>query len=155
MAKPRLSRSRYYKKKKRAQTNKTGSKSRYETGLYIPINEEKYRQPMDKYMNSQQYPEYRSSWEKKFYKYCDLNEDIEYWTAEPFSIQYISPKDGQMHRYFPDVLIKKNNKKYLIEIKPSYQTKDPVNIAKWDAAKKFCNMYGMEFMVLTEKELGV
>jgi predicted nuclease of restriction endonuclease-like RecB superfamily len=150
-----ISRPRYKRKKQRYQTNRTGSKSKFERGLYKPMNEEKYRQPQDKYMNSQIYPEYRSSWEKKFFKYCDMNPEIEYWTAEPFSIPYVSPKDGQVHRYFPDVLIKKNGKKYLIEIKPSYQTSDPVNIAKWESAKQFCEKYGLEFVVLTEKELGV
>ena len=108
---------------------------------------------MDKYMNKYQYPEYRSSWEEKFYKYCDLSEEIEYWTAEPFHIQYISPKDGQQHRYFLDVLVKKNNKKYLIEIKPSNQTSDPVNIAKWEAAEGYCKKIGAVFVVVTEKEL--
>ena len=150
-----ISRVRYKKKKQRYQTNRTGSKSRYKRGFYIPINEHKYKQPHDKYMNKCEYPEFRSSWEEKFYKYCDFNEEIEYWTTEPFGIQYISPKDGRIHRYYPDLMIKKNNKRYLIEIKPSSQTSDPVNIAKWESARKFCEKYNMEFFVLTEKELGI
>ena len=148
-----ISRVRYHKRKQRYQ-KKSGSR-RYDQGFYKPLNEEKYRQPHNKYMNKSIYPEYRSSWEKKFMKYCDSNPEVEYWTCEPIAINYISPKDGRQHRYFPDFLIKKNGKQYLIEIKPYSQTSDPINIAKWESAKKFCEKYHMEFLVLTEKELGV
>jgi len=150
-----ISRPRYQKKRKRRQTNKTGSKSKFLRGFYIPKNPEKYRQPADTTMNSQQYPEFRSSWEKKFYTYCDLNDEIDWWTTEPLAIQYISPKDGRQHRYFPDLLISKNNKKYLIEIKPASQCQDPINIAKWTEAERFCDLHNLEFIVLTEKELGI
>lgn len=123
-------------------------------GHYRPINEEKYKQPMDNYMNSSSIPEYRSSWELAFYKFCDMNPDILYWTTEPFAIQYIKPTDGKPHRYFPDVLIKyKNGKRFLIEIKPSSQKSDPVNLAKWEMAKNFADKSDMQFVVMTEIEL--
>jgi glycerate-2-kinase len=63
-------------------------------------------------------------------------------------------------------------KKYLIEIKPSSQTRTPkasknkkassllyeqtqwiVNQAKWEAAKAYAKKRGFEFIILTEKEL--
>ena len=147
----RITRPRYYKKKKRAQTNRTGNKTKFSQGIFIPENTEKYKQPYDSYMNKSQYPEYRSSWELKFFKFLDKNSDVEYWTSEPFAISYMSPKDGKIHRYFPDVLVKfKNGKKLLVEIKPDYQTSDPINLAKWESAKNFCQQYGLEFIVLTE-----
>ena len=83
--------------------------------------------------------------------------------------------DGRVHRYFVDnyVEIKEGNniKKYLVEIKPSQQTKPPqtkyrkkqhllyeqknyvINQAKWEAAKKYGNKRGLTFIILTEKEL--
>jgi len=147
---------RYQAKRRRYRTNKEGGRSRYERGFYKPINEDKYKKPLNTYMNKQEFPEYRSSWEKKFMKWCDLNSEIEYWTAEPFAIEYISPKDNKKHRYFPDFLIKfKDGKKRLIEIKPQSQWNDPINVAKWESARKFCKFHNLEFVVLGQKELGV
>ena len=48
----------------------------------------------------------RSSWERKFCRWCDLNENILAWGSEEFCIPYISPIDNRVHRYFPDFLIK-------------------------------------------------
>lgn len=93
-------------------------------------------------------------------------------------IPYKSPVDNKIHRYFVDFYIKvrtKDNKvtKYLIEIKPERFTRPPaipqkktkkfidevfqygVNQAKWKSANEFCKDRGMQFMVLTEKDLGI
>ena len=146
---------RYSKKRRRSQTNITGSKSKFKRGFYKPVNET-YQQPMDRTMNKSIYPEYRSSYELKFYSWCDKNPDIVQWAVEPFFISYISPKDGQPHRYFPDVMIKfKDGKRYLIEIKPSLLVEDAVVQAKAKAAINFCNENGMEFRFITEKDLGI
>ena len=147
---------RYQSKRRRYRTQQNGGRCRFERGFYKPINEDKYKQPRDRYMNKHEFPEYRSSWEKKFMKWCDISSEVEYWTTEPFAIEYISPKDNKKHRYFPDFLVKfTNGIKRLIEIKPQSQWKDPVNIAKWKSAEKFCKLHGIEFVVLGQKELGV
>jgi hypothetical protein len=121
---------------------------------------------------------YRSSWELKFMKWCDLNPSVLEWGSETIVIPYRSPVDNKIHRYFVDFYIKvqdKNGKitKYLIEIKPEKFTKPPnipkrktkrfidevfqygTNQAKWKAAGEFCENKGMHFMVLTEKDLGI
>ena len=119
----------------------------------------------------------RSSWERRFCNWCDLNESILEWGSEEFWIPYIGP-DGKIHRYFPDFLIKvKENtgqiKTYVIEVKPKKQTKPPVrkkrvtksymyafktyqiNLAKWKAAKEWCDDRKIEFKIITEQELGI
>ena len=48
----------------------------------------------------------RSSWERKFCRWCDLNESILEWGSEEFWIPYLSPVDNKVHRYFPDFIIK-------------------------------------------------
>ena len=48
----------------------------------------------------------RSSWERRFCNYCDLNENIVEWGSEEFWIPYLSPVDKRIHRYFPDFIIK-------------------------------------------------
>ena len=121
---------------------------------------------------------YRSLWERKFMRYCDLNENILEWGSEEIIVPYRSPVDRRVHRYFPDSYIKikeSNNiiKKYLIEIKPKKQTVPPKkpqrqtkgylkeayeyakNQSKWAAAREYCADRGWEFKVITEIELGI
>lgn len=116
---------------------------------------------------------YRSSWEYKFMKWCDLTPSVEEWGSEEIIIPYISPVDGKKHRYFPDFYLKVDNKKYMVEVKPFKQTLEPatqkrmtkryitevvtwsVNQAKWKAAREFCKDNGWEFKLITEKELKV
>ena len=47
----------------------------------------------------------RSTWEKKFCHYCDLNENVIEWGSEEFFIPYRAP-DGKTRRYFPDFIMK-------------------------------------------------
>jgi predicted nuclease of restriction endonuclease-like RecB superfamily len=144
-----MNRPRYYHKKRRYERKK----SKFKQGYYKPLNEQKYIQPIDKGMNQEVYPEYRSSWEKKFMEYCDKSPKVTKWSTEFLPIPYIRPDDGQVHRYYPDFFILANDKKYIIEIKPFNQTKSPINIAKWKAAKQYCKEHDYTFLVLTEKEL--
>jgi len=120
----------------------------------------------------------RSSWERKFCHWCDLNENILEWGSEEFFIPYLSPVDNRVHRYFPDFIIKVKEqtgkiKTYVIEVKPARQTVPPkkksrvtksflyeaqtyaVNQAKWKAASEWCADRLLEFKVITEKELGI
>ena len=104
--------------------------------------------------------------------YCDRNDNILEWGSEEIIIPYRSPLDGRVHRYFPDFYVKVNGNKYIVEVKPYRQTLEPktqkkvtktyvnevftyaVNKAKWTAAEIFCKSTGLEFMIITEKELN-
>jgi|TARA_R100000084_G_C4632453_1_gene139102 hypothetical protein len=143
----------------------------FRQGVFSPKNREKYK--------GKALPIYRSGWEKKFFRWCDLNENVIAWNSESVIIPYLNPNTGRVQRYFVDGLISIKEsagiKTYLIEIKPSKQTKPPVvkkgqrkttrlyeqkmyvqNRAKWEAAEKWCKKKGdIEFKILTEKELGV
>ena len=68
-------------------------------GKFIPRNVAKYR---GDYRNII----YRSSWELKFMKYCDMSPNIMEWGSEEIVVPYRSPLDGRIHRYFPDFYIK-------------------------------------------------
>ena len=132
----------------------------------------------DKYQGDSSNIICRSSWERKFCRYCDLNENIIQWCSEELIIPYISPVDKRVHRYYPDFIIRVKEstgqiKTYVIEVKPKRQTQPPkkksrvtksyiyecktyaVNQAKWKAATEFCMDQGWEFMLITEKELKV
>ena len=140
-------------------------------GKYQPSNPKKYKGDPTNII-------YRSLWERKMMRYCDLNENVLEWQSEEFCIPYRSPIDNRVHRYFPDFFIKYRDsdgkiKSSLIEVKPLRQTTPPPkpkrqtqgyireayeyarNQAKWEAAKEWCLDRGYEFRVFTEKELGI
>jgi len=140
-------------------------------GKYRVINPAKYRGDI-------QTVTYRSSWEVKFMKWCDTNASVLEWGSETAIIPYKSPVDNKIHRYFVDFYIKVKDKtgavtRYLVEIKPAKFTQPPaipqrktkrfiqevfqygVNQAKWKAANEFCLDRSMQFIVLTEKDLGI
>jgi len=79
----------------------------------------------------------RSSWERKFARYCDLNENILEWQSEEFCIPYRSPIDNKIHRYFPDFFIKYKDingrvRSSLIEVKPLRQCSPPTQTKEAD-----------------------
>ena len=140
-------------------------------GRYQPNNPLKYKGNFRNII-------YRSLWEKKFMKYCDSNQNILEWGSEEFCLPYKSPLDNKVHRYFPDFYIKVREstgkiKKMIIEVKPKRQCMEPKrqkkktrgyiyevreyakNQAKWKAAEEYCLDRGLEFKILTEKELGI
>lgn len=139
------------------------------------ITNTKHAQGLFEVKNTKKYegttrPIYRSSWERDFMITCDMNPAILSWSVEPFSIPYQCPLTGTIKNYWPDFLIHyigadRKEHTQLIEIKPYKQTniqfckskKDKaicyVNMAKWLAAAEFCKKNGIEFKVLTEKEL--
>lgn len=135
-------------------------------GKYRPSFPRKYRGDVRNIV-------YRSSWEYKFMKWCDVTPTVTEWGSEEIIIPYISPVDGKRHRYFPDFYVKVGKKKYIVEVKPFRQTLEPktqkrvtkryinevvtysVNQAKWKAAREFCKDNSLEFMLITEKELKV
>ena len=138
-------------------------------GRYIPTHPKKYKGDPSNII-------YRSLWERKFMVYCDRNDKILEWGSEEFFVPYRSPLDGKIHRYFPDFYVKvktpTGNKKWVVEVKPKAQCKEPVknpkrrtkrwlnevftyavNQAKWKSAEEFCKDHGMEFKIFTEDHL--
>ena len=96
---------------------------RYRQGKFKPINPQKYVGNVSNII-------YRSSYELKFFIFCDNEPNIIQWNSEEFIVKYISPIDKREHRYFLDAWIKykdKTGKEHieLIEIKPFSQTIEP------------------------------
>ena len=143
-------------------------KGAFKQGIYRPLDNRKFL--------GKKYPQYRSSWELHFFKWCDHNPNVLEWTSECVIVPYISPVDARTHKYYVDntlVLQERNRRvKYLVEIKPLAQTKRPImrgrkkqstflheqttydiNQAKWKAAKHWADDHGYKFLILTEKEL--
>ena len=146
---------------------KKRSYSQYKQGVYSPSG--------TKYKGSSR-PVYRSSWELKFFRWCDANDSVLEWTSESVIIPYTSPLSSRTCRYIVDNTVKilegKKVVKYLIEIKPKKQTQKPKphgnkkkttilyenmtyikNQAKWAAAEKWCKSRGYRFQIITEDHL--
>lgn len=146
----------------------------YRQGYYKILNPEKYIGDINNII-------YRSSWEKRFMYYCDVNSSVINWSSESIKIPYFNPISNKVCNYYPDFFLKKldeNNKEvfYLIEIKPYHQTIKPnmskrhseklnrlknynremtnyiTNLAKWTAADSFAKSNNMRFLLLTEND---
>jgi hypothetical protein len=140
------------------------------SGKFIPQNPHKYNGDSTNII-------WRSTWERQVMAWLDLSENVIWWSSEELPIKYYNPIDNKIHRYFPDFIVKIRKKDesvmtYVIEVKPEYQTKQPVrkrktqkflnesvtyiiNQSKWKAATEFCKDHGWQFLVLTEKHLGI
>ena len=139
-------------------------------GRFVPKNPKKYAGDASDII-------WRSTWERKVMDWLDQSESVVYWSSEELVIRYYNPIDNKIHRYFPDFIVKVKRKDgtvmtHVLEVKPEYQTKEPVrkrktqkfineyvtytiNQSKWKAATEFCKDRGWEFRILTEKNLGI
>ena len=144
---------------------------KYKQGTFIPKNKEKYIGKIN--------PTYRSSWELRAFIWADNSPSILSWSSENVPIPYLNPIKKKICIYFPDLYLKIQDKtskinQYVIEIKPSKETRKPIdgpkkksstllyekytyiiNVSKWLEAEKYCKTKGWVFKILTEKELGI
>lgn len=135
------------------------------SGKYDVVNQDKYKGNPNEVW-------YRSSWERLAFKWCDMNPDVTSWSSEKTTIPYKCKTDNKLHNYYIDLTVEfVSGKKFLIEIKPEYQTLRPVkknkskerfhkevltwakNVSKWQAAEEYANKRGMSFQVWTESTL--
>ena len=139
-------------------------------GRFKPKNPQKYKGDPNNII-------YRSTWEVKVMNYLDENPNVLWWGSEELPIPYLNPVDKKKHRYFPDFIAKMRKADgtvmtYVIEVKPEKQTQPPtqkrktktflqeaityeINKAKWYAAEEFCKDHGWQFLILTERHLGI
>jgi len=142
---------------------------KYSQGIYKPRDRSKYVGTRN--------PRYLSSWELRFFRWCDNNPRVIKWGSETLAIPYKSPIDGKVHKYLVDNIVHLRESdgtvgRYLIEIKPKKQTKPPtkhgnkkkttilyeahtyaINCAKWEAARDWAARHRYKFTIITEDEL--
>ena len=138
-------------------------------GKFYPRNPEKYVGNINKIT-------FRSSWEKDFMEFLDNNITVKKWGSEIISIKYLKPTTGRVHKYYPDFYVEyidRNGKiiQDLVEVKPEKQVNKPttrgkskktqlyealtwsINMAKWRSAQLFCDKYGFNWKIMSEKEI--
>jgi len=144
------------------------SQTEYKQGLY------KLQHPL-KYIGNPDECYYRSSWELRFMKYCDLNTGVLKWGSEIHRITYIDFK-GKQRTYIPDFYMETVKGTFIVEIKPEQETQEPIvpkghisaskmrsleylsqtwtkNNHKWHFAKEWCQSRGFQFKIVTESSL--
>lgn len=109
----------------------------------------------------------RSSWEEDFFLMLMNNPNIIRVGSEEFSVKYYNVEKKRFARYFIDFYFEANTatrgfKRFLVEVKPFYQTQPPkretnysvmsycVNLKKWESAIRYSRTMGFEFLILTE-----
>jgi len=108
----------------------------------------------------------RSSWEKKFVMWCESSSKVKSWGSECVGIKYVCALDKKEHTYYPDFCVETiDGEKWIVEIKPYYQTQPPKtdsawlkeqyikNVSKWKAVQEQCIPKGYKFFILTEKTI--
>jgi hypothetical protein len=124
----------------------------------------------DKYVGTKT-PLARSSWEFVFMRMLDEHQGVEKWASESIQIPYRDPLTGKYTIYVPDFFITyvdKNGAKHaeVVEVKPASQTllanvgksvynqqQYVKNMAKWEAATKWCKQQGIKFRVVNEEHI--
>jgi len=147
-------------------------------GIYTPVNPEKWV-ITEAFDMSEPGIKYRSGWERTFFTFMDMNDNIVKCNSEGMVIPYLNPLRNKMSKYYMDAMFEtKGGKVWLVEIKPKAETIPPkkprknaknpekakqnykkaietyaVNKAKWEATEKFCLEKGFIFKIITEDEL--
>lgn len=89
----------------------------------------------------------RSPLEYKYFRELDTDPDVVNFTPEPFKIPY--QFNSRRANYIPDVLILyRDGRKQLVEVKTLRESADAINIAKADAARKYATSNGMAFKLV-------
>lgn len=141
-------------------------------GYFNPRNPSKYKGDPTNII-------YRSRWESVLMARLDKDPNVIWWQSEETIVPYRSPLDNRIHRYYVDFTARLRTpnggtRTVLIEVKPAAQCKPPplmegrktkryinevmrwgINSAKWKAAREYCKDRGYEFIIMTEKELGI
>lgn len=142
---------------------------KYIQGIYKPLHGSKYIGTSN--------PRYLSSWELRFFRWCDNNPKVIKWGSETLAIPYRSPIDKRIHKYMVDNIIHLREQdgstgRYIVEIKPKKQTLPPtkhgnkkkttilyeahtyaINVAKWEAARDWADRHRYKFLIITEEDL--
>lgn len=146
----------------------------FQQGYYTLMNPQKYIGDPTKII-------FRSSWEKKFCVFCDLNEKVLSWSSETIQVPYLHPIDAVTKIYNVDFFMKirkddGTETNYIVEVKPSKKLVKPkapevritekkmnghlvqmkeylINMHKFKAAQEWAKARGWQFILVTEKFL--
>lgn len=96
---------------------------------------------------------YQSSYELLAFEILEQQISVYAYEKCKFSIDYMSPVDGFLHKYIPDILVTYvDGRKQIIEIKPIRLLSNEIVKAKASAAQE---KFGNKYAIWTQKDLGL
>ena len=96
---------------------------------------------------------FRSSLELVMHYMLHIDEDVEWYENEPFSIEY-EKFPGVVRRYIPDFFVMKKSGPELIELKPRFRMREEAVKLKTEAGRVFAKEKGFVFRYIDEKEVA-
>jgi hypothetical protein len=87
--------------------------------------------------------------------FCRLDEDstVVRYIPEPFRVPYTYKESARS--YVPDIFVEYGDGSIeVIEVKPIYQVDHPRNVAKFEAARRFCDERGYKFRIQVVRGVG-
>jgi len=90
--------------------------------------------------------EYESELEFDFFQWLEQLDEVVFYQEQPFRIPY--DYESKTYVYYPDVLLVfKDGKGVVVEIKPIFKMALHINLNKWAGLKKFCADKGLGLLV--------
>ena len=129
-------------------------KSKKNNGIYFNKND-MYKSGMYKSVKNRSYMKYRSAYEYAFFEQLESNPNVIKYLSEPIEIRYVDV-DLKKRTYIPDVLVLyKDGRMELCEVKPTIMLRDPKVQLKAKAAIRKIKSTGknMSFRFVTENDL--
>lgn len=114
-----------------------------------------YKSGMYKSVKNRSYMKYRSAYEYAFFEQLESDPNVIKYLSEPIEIRYVDV-DLKKRTYIPDVLVLyKDGRMELCEVKPAIMLKDPNVQLKARAAVRKIKSTGknMSFRFVTENDL--
>jgi hypothetical protein len=100
----------------------------------------------------------RSVWwesqiERDFIYLLEFDSEVLSYQEQPLRIQYV--RDGRLHKYTPDFLVNRADRKQIIEVKPERKAQELESIVIFRILAAICRREGYEFLVATDTMIRV
>lgn len=94
---------------------------------------------------------FRSNLERRYAELLDTDDSITLWYYEHTNLPYFY--EGKIHKYIADfTVILSDGGRRIIELKPKKLKDNPKNVAKFEAAKRWCEKQGWTYEVVSEND---
>jgi hypothetical protein len=92
---------------------------------------------------------YESLLERDYFYLLEIDPDVISYQEQPGLIHYLL--DGERHRYTPDLLVWRRDKKQIVEVKPKKRAEEEKFVRLFRIAGETCRKEGYEFVVATDE----
>lgn len=97
--------------------------------------------------------EYESGLERDYFFWLEFENDVLSYEQQPFRIRFLH--EHETRAYVPDLVVFREGKTQLVEIKPFDRVSEERNLMRFAAAQEYCQAKNFEFVVVTERQIRV